>query len=304
MVFHKKRSIMSKLIIQNLSKTYPNGVKALDNVRLEIENGIFGLLGPNGAGKSSLMRTLACLQEADSGKAFLDDIDIFGEPQRLRKHLGYLPQEFGFYPRITAHQLLTHIAILKGITNSTERKEIVNYLLDKVNIYDKRNLSLKTFSGGMRQRVGIAQALLGNPKLIIVDEPTAGLDPGERNRFYNILSDVSKEVIVILSTHIVEDVSQLCSQMAIMNLGKIVFEGGPQEAINALEGKVYQKVITREELETYAEKYHIISNKMQGGRPVIHIYSDLSVTDGFEPVKQPGLEDVFFSKINTQSILV
>ena len=294
---------MSKLVIQNLSKTYPNGVRALDDVNLEIGNGIFGLLGPNGAGKSSLMRTLATLQEADSGTAILDDIDIFAEPHQLRQVLGYLPQEFGFYPRITAKQLLNHLAILKGITNPSERKEIVNYLLNKVNLYDKRNVSVKSFSGGMRQRVGIAQALLGNPKLIIVDEPTAGLDPGERNRFYNILADVGKDVVVILSTHIVEDISQLCSRMAIMNLGKIVYEGAPQDAINDLEGKVYQKIIARDELEKYASEYQIISNKMVGSRPLIHIYSEAPINGGFELVK-PHLEDVFFSKINTQSVIV
>lgn len=208
---------MIKLTIQNLSKTYANGAKALDNVSIEIENGMFGLLGPNGAGKSSLMRTIASLQEADQGTATLDDIDIFTEPERLRKVLGYLPQEFGVYPRITAQQLLDHLAILKGISNSKERKELVKYLLDKVNLYDNRNKSVKGFSGGMKQRIGIAQALIGNPKLIIVDEPTAGLDPGERNRFYNLLADLGNEVIVILSTHIVDDIRELCTKMAIMN---------------------------------------------------------------------------------------
>ena len=240
---------MNKLVIEHLSKTYPNGVKALDNVSIEIENGMFGLLGPNGAGKSSLMRTLATLQEADSGSAHLNDIDIFSNPEELRKTLGYLPQEFGVYPRISAEQLLDHLAILKGITKGSERKEVVNYLLNKVNLYDKKNKSVKGFSGGMKQRVGIAQALIGNPKLIIVDEPTAGLDPGERNRFYNLLADVGKEVIVILSTHIVDDVRELCTNMAIMNEGEIVYKGSPQKAIDDLQGKVFYKIVDRESLQ-------------------------------------------------------
>lgn len=294
---------MSKLTISQLSKTYPNGVKALDNINIEIHNGMFGLLGPNGAGKSSLMRTLATLQEADSGSAFLDDIDILNQPDELRKVLGYLPQEFGVYPRITAEQLLDHMAILKGISKNSERKEIVKYLLDKVNLYDKRKKAIKGFSGGMKQRVGIAQALIGNPKLIIVDEPTAGLDPSERNRFYNLLADVGEKVVVILSTHIVDDVRELCTNMAIMNLGEIVFQGAPQTAIEDLSGKVYQKIVKREELDEYAKEYSIISNKMVGGKPLIHVFSESNPGDGFEQV-QPNLEDVFFSKINTSNILV
>jgi ABC-type multidrug transport system ATPase subunit len=294
---------MSKLTISQLSKTYPNGVKALDNINLEIDNGMFGLLGPNGAGKSSLMRTLATLQEADTGSAQLDGIDILNQPDELRKVLGYLPQEFGVYPRITAEQLLDHMAILKGITKNSERKEIVKYLLDKVNLYDKRKKAIKGFSGGMKQRVGIAQALIGSPKLIIVDEPTAGLDPSERNRFYNLLADVGEKVVVILSTHIVDDVRELCTKMAIMNLGEIVFQGAPQTAIEDLSGKVYQKIVKREELDNYAKEYSIISNKMVGGRPLIHVFSDSNPGDGFEQV-QPNLEDVFFSKINTSNVLV
>lgn len=294
---------MSKLTISQLSKTYPNGVKALDNINIEIHNGMFGLLGPNGAGKSSLMRTLATLQEADSGSAFLDDIDILNQPDELRKVLGYLPQEFGVYPRITAEQLLDHMAILKGISKKSERKEIVKYLLDKVNLYDKRSKAIKGFSGGMKQRVGIAQALIGDPKLIIVDEPTAGLDPSERNRFYNLLADVGEKVVVILSTHIVDDVRELCTNMAIMNLGEIVFQGAPQTAIEDLAGKVYQKIVKREELDEYAREYSIISNKMVGGRPLIHVFSETDPGAGFEPV-QPNLEDVFFSKINTSNVLV
>lgn len=294
---------MHKLTIKNLSKTYANGVKALDNVNLVLENGMFGLLGPNGAGKSSLMRTLATLQEADSGTVTLDDIDILNQPAELRKILGYLPQEFGVYPRITAEQLLTHLAILKGITNTSERKELVKYLLDKVNLYDIRNKSVKGFSGGMKQRVGIAQALIGNPKLIIVDEPTAGLDPSERNRFYNLLADVGKDVIVILSTHIVDDIRELCTKMAIMNLGEIVYHGSPQTAIDELSSKVFQKIVSRDELQNYANEYKIISNKMVGGKPIIHVFSDEHPQNGFEHVT-PNLEDVFFSKINTTNVLV
>ena len=250
---------MATLKIQSLSKTYPNGVKALNDVSIEIENGMFGLLGPNGAGKSSLMRTLATLQEADTGSAFLDDIDILNKPTELRKVLGYLPQEFGVYAKITAEQLLDHMAVLKGISNRKERKELVNYLLQKVNLYEKRNKSVKGFSGGMKQRVGIAQALIGNPKLIIVDEPTAGLDPGERNRFHNLLADVGQNVIILLSTHIVDDVKELCSQFAVMNEGEIVYHGTPDNAISQLNGKVWQKQIEREELAKHQEDYEVIS---------------------------------------------
>jgi len=288
---------MATIRIENLSKTYPNGVQALDNVSLEIKNGMFGLLGPNGAGKSSLMRTLATLQEADSGTIMLDDIDMLNQPIEVRKLLGYLPQEFGVYPRVTAEQLLDHVAILKGISNGKERKELVKYLLQKVNLYDKRNKSVKGFSGGMKQRVGIAQALIGNPKLIIVDEPTAGLDPGERNRFHNLLADVGEEVIVILSTHIVEDVRELCSEMAIMNLGRIVYKGSPFTVIDELRGKVWAKLVEREELDTLKASMDVISDKMVAGRPQIHVLSDSSPGAGFNSV-EPNLEDVFFVKIN------
>lgn len=294
---------MNTLQIKNLTKTYPNGVKALNGINLEITNGMFGLLGPNGAGKSSLMRTLATLQEADSGTATLNDIDILNQPEELRKVLGYLPQEFGVYPRITAEQLLDHMAILKGITNSKERKQLVDYLLDKVNLYEKRKKNVKSFSGGMKQRVGIAQALIGNPKLIIVDEPTAGLDPGERNRFYNLLAEVGKEIIIILSTHIVDDVRELCTKMAVMNFGQIVYQGTPQNALDELNGKVFQKMVPREELENHAAQYSIISNKMVGGQPLIHVLSETNPGTGFELV-YPSLEDVFFSKINTSNVLV
>lgn len=289
---------MNNLIIKNLNKTYPNGVKALKDVNLIIENGLFGLLGPNGAGKSSLMRTLATLQEADSGSAILNEIDIFNQPTELRKTLGYLPQEFGVYPKFSAEQLLSHMAVLKGISVKNERKDLVDHLLNKVNLYHKRKNNVDGFSGGMKQRVGIAQALIGNPQLIIVDEPTAGLDPGERNRFYNLLAGIGEEVIVILSTHIVDDVRELCSKMAIMNNGEIVYQGSPQAGMDELKGKVYHKMIDRNEIEEYAQNYQVISNKMIGGKPSIHILNDTNPGNGFEPV-DPNLEDVFFSKINT-----
>jgi len=287
---------MATLKIENLTKTYPNGVKALDNVNLEISNGMFGLLGPNGAGKSSLMRTLATLQEADNGSVMLDDIDVFKNPTELRKVLGYLPQEFGVYPKITAEQLLDHVAVLKGITNNKERKEIVSYLLQKVNLYDKRSQSVKGFSGGMKQRIGIAQALIGKPQLIIVDEPTAGLDPGERNRFHNLLADVGQEVIIILSTHIVDDVRELCSNMAIMNLGQIVYKGSPITVMDELKGKVWQKSIERNQVDDYKNNFKVISDKMVAGKPIIHVYNENNPGDGFTAV-EPNLEDVFFTKV-------
>jgi ABC-type multidrug transport system ATPase subunit len=286
---------MATLSINNLNKTYPNGVKALNNVSIEIENGMFGLLGPNGAGKSSLMRTLATLQEADSGSAFLDDIDILNEPAKLREVLGYLPQEFGVYAKITAEQLLDHMCVLKGISNGKERKELVNYLLQKVNLYDKRNKSVKGFSGGMKQRVGIAQALIGSPKLIIVDEPTAGLDPGERNRFHNLLADVAQDVVILLSTHIVDDVHELCSNFAVMSQGQIVYNGTPNDAVSQLKGKVWQKQIEREELNTHQENFQVISDKMVAGKPIIHVYSEENPMNGFNNIT-PSLEDVFFVK--------
>lgn len=291
---------MATLKIENLTKTYPNGVKALNGINIEISNGMFGLLGPNGAGKSSLMRTLATLQEADTGSAFLDDIDILKNPTELRKVLGYLPQEFGVYPKITAYELLDHIAILKGISNGKKRKELVEYLLHKVNLYPQRHKSVKGFSGGMKQRVGIAQALVGSPKLIIVDEPTAGLDPGERNRFHNLLADVAEDVIIILSTHIVADVTELCSNMAIMNLGEMVYQGTPQNVIAELNGKVWEKIIERSDVEKYRKIHTVISDKMVAGKPLIHVLSDTNPGDGFNSVA-PNLEDVFFTKIHVSS---
>ncbi|MCB0402344.1 MAG: ABC transporter ATP-binding protein [Flavobacteriales bacterium] len=287
---------MATLKIKNLNKTYPNGVHALDDVNLEISNGMFGLLGPNGAGKSSLMRTLATLQDADSGTVTLNDIDIFKHPTELRKVLGYLPQEFGVYPKVSAEQLLDHVAVLKGVSNSKERKELIHYLLNKVNLFDKKGQNVKGFSGGMKQRIGIAQALIGNPQLIIVDEPTAGLDPGERNRFHNLLADVGQEVIIILSTHIVDDVRELCSNMAIMNLGKIVYQGSPIAVMDELKGKVWQKSIERNQIEEYKNNFKVISDKMVAGKPIIHVYKETNPGDGFAAV-DPNLEDVFFTKV-------
>ncbi len=288
---------MSELKISGLNKTYGNGVRALADVDLAIGKGMFGLLGPNGAGKSSLMRTLATLQEADSGTAFLGDIDMLNDPQAVRRVLGYLPQEFGVYPRITAAQLLDHLATLKGISHQRTRKELVDYLLQKVNLYEQRNLKVSGFSGGMKQRVGIAQALIGDPQLIIVDEPTAGLDPGERNRFHNLLAEVGEEVIVILSTHIVDDVQELCTQMAIMSQGKIVYKGSPTAALDQLAGKVWRKTIERNEKTEYQAHFTVISDKMVGGRPQIHVLSDQQPAEGFTAVA-PNLEDVFFTTIN------
>lgn len=285
-----------ELKIQGLSKTYANGVKALDNVSLTIPRGMYGLLGPNGAGKSTLMRTLATLQEPDSGSATLGDLDILKQKEEVRRRLGYLPQDFGVYPRISAEDMLSHIAVLKGVTNARERKDLVRSMLRRCNLEDVRKKALSGFSGGMRQRFGIAQALLGNPQLLIVDEPTAGLDPGERNRFYNLLSEIGEGVIVILSTHIVEDVMDLCTNMAIIHQGKVLYQGGPDAAIAQLSGKVWQRSIEKTELPSYEQKYRIISNRLVAGRPSLHVYSEQALDSGFT-ADAPDLEDVFFSKI-------
>lgn len=287
-----------ELRIENLSKTYPNGVQALKNVSLEISTGMFGLLGPNGAGKSTLMRTLATLQEADSGTAMLGDIDILKDKEGLRRVLGYLPQEFGVYARISAVEMLDHLAVLKGIP-ANQRKEVVAALLQRVNLWDHRKKAVSSYSGGMRQRFGIAQALLGDPKLIIVDEPTAGLDPGERNRFYNLLSEIGENVIVILSTHIVEDVRELCSNMAIIHNGAVLYAGAPDASMHALEGKVWQKSIQKPEMELQLEQFgnRLISSKLVGGKPLIHVFSETNPGENFKPANA-GLEEVFFAKIN------
>ena len=285
------------LQINNLSKQYSNGVHALNDINLTINTGMFGLLGPNGAGKSSLMRTLATLQEADSGSVRLGDIDVLNNKDEVRKVLGYLPQEFGVYPRTSAIDLLDHLALLKGIIYTRERREMVMHLLEKVNLFEHRKKSVSSYSGGMRQRFGIAQSLIGNPKLVIVDEPTAGLDPGERNRFYNILSEIGENIIVILSTHIVQDVRELCTQMAIMDKGKLLFSGNTDEALNQIKGKVWERKVNKNELEQYQTNYKIISNKLVGGKPLIHAFSNTELQDDFVQVEE-SLEDVFFAKLN------
>jgi len=284
------------LRIESLSKTYPNGVRALDNVSLTIPHGMYGLLGPNGAGKSTLMRTIATLQEPDSGQVWLGHIDVLKQKDEVRKLLGYLPQDFGVYPRISAQDMLDHLALLKGFTNRRERKELVEALLVRVNLHQVRKKALTSFSGGMRQRFGIAQALIGSPELLIVDEPTAGLDPGERNRFYNLLSEIGENVIVILSTHIVQDVMELCTNMAIIHEGRMLYAGPPDDAVSALEGKIWQKFVHKGDLKECESRFQVISSKLIAGRPLIHIYSVESPGDGFQPVAA-DLEDVFFARI-------
>ncbi len=285
-----------RLIIENLSKTYPNGVQALKQVNLTIDRGMFGLLGPNGAGKSTLMRTIATLQEPDTGHIQLGDLDVIRNKEALRKVLGYLPQEFGLYPKVNAITLLDHLAVLKGITNRGERKELVSSLLNKTNLWEHRKKKLGGYSGGMRQRFGIAQALIADPKLIIVDEPTAGLDPAERNRFLNLLSELGENTIVILSTHIVEDVKELCTQMAVINAGEVLLTGNPMEAISAIEGKIWRKQIGKDEIATYKDQMNVISDRRIAGLPVIHVYADTNPGEGFTQVV-PDLEDVYFSEI-------
>ena len=285
------------LQITNLNKKYSNGVHALNDVSLTVNKGMFGLLGPNGAGKSSLMRTLATLQEADSGTVMLGDIDVLKNKEEVRKVLGYLPQEFGVYPRTSAFDLLDYLAVLKGFGKRSERKDLVNQLLEKVNLYDQRKKSVSSFSGGMRQRFGIAQCLIGNPRLVIVDEPTAGLDPGERNRFYNILSEIGENIIVILSTHIVQDVRELCTQMAIMDKGRLLFSGNTDDALQQIKGKVWERKVDKVELSHYQQQYKVISNKLVGGKPLIHVFSDQQAPEGFSRAEET-LEDVFFAKLN------
>ncbi len=285
-----------QLIIQNLNKTYSNGVQALKDVNLTINQGMFGLLGPNGAGKSSLMRTIATLQEADSGSIMLGDINVLTQKEEVRKILGYLPQEFGVYPKIDAITLLDHLAVLKGITNKSERKGLVEALLHKTNLWPARHKNLGGFSGGMKQRFGIAQALIANPKLIIVDEPTAGLDPAERNRFLNLLSEIGENTVVILSTHIVEDVKELCTDMAIINKGQVLYKGSPLDAIAEVEGKVWKKRIAKSELEEYRKAFNIISERLIAGRPEITVLSDTQPDSSFDHTAA-DLEDVYFTHI-------
>lgn len=288
-----------KLEIKNLSKTYSNGVQALKDVTLTIPQGMFGLLGPNGAGKSSLMRTLATLQQADTGSVTLGDIDVLNDKDKVRKILGYLPQEFGVYPKISSYDMLDHIASLKGVSNKGERKELVESLLHKTNLWHVRNKSLGTYSGGMKQRFGIAQALIGDPKLIIVDEPTAGLDPAERVRFHNLLSEIGEQTIVILSTHIVDDVSNLCNNMAIICLGEVVAKGHPSELTESIKGRVWKKTIDKAELESYKNELQVISTHLKAGQTIIHVLSDNQPDTTFEAINA-DLEDVYFSEITSR----
>ena len=289
------------LTITGISKTYPNGVKALRNLSLSIGNNMFGLLGPNGAGKSTLMRTVATLQDPDSGTIFLDNIDVLKDKNTVRKLLGYLPQEFGVYPKLSALDMLTHLAVLKGITSATERKDIVDTLLKQTNLWDARKKALSTYSGGMKQRFGIAQALLANPKLIIVDEPTAGLDPAERNRFLNLLSSIASNVTVILSTHIVDDVRELCPRMAIISNGEVLLEGSPAESLDALKGRIWSKVVpTDAEVLDMESSLQVISTHLVGGLHEVRVYSDSSPAEGFRPVDS-GLEDVYFLNLARQA---
>ncbi|RFS15521.1 ABC transporter ATP-binding protein [Emticicia sp. C21] len=282
------------LSIRNVSKTYANGTQALDNVSLDIPSGLFGLLGPNGAGKSTLMRTLATLQEPDEGQIFLGNIDVVNQKEEVRETLGYLPQEFGVYPKVSAEELLDHFAVLKGIINRAERREVTETLLKQTNLWDKRKQKLGGFSGGMKQRFGVAVALLNNPKLLIVDEPTAGLDPAERVRFLNLLGELGENSVVILSTHIVEDVSELCTHMAIINKGQILLEAQPMEAVAALKGRIWHKLTDKSTLPALEQAHQVISAKMLAGRTMVHVYNQESPGNGFEPV-EPDLEDLYFS---------
>ncbi|QOY95239.1 ABC transporter ATP-binding protein [Massilia sp. UMI-21] len=290
-----------ELKIRNLSKTYANGVVALDRVTLTIPSGMFGLLGPNGAGKSTLMRILATLQECDSGSVFLDDIDVLDEKDEVRRMLGYLPQDFGVYPKVTAYELLDHFAQLKGLSHKHRRREVVDGLLQQTNLWEVRNQRLGGFSGGMRQRFGIAQALLGDPRLIIVDEPTAGLDPQERVRFHNLLSEIGQDKTVILSTHIVSDVADLCANMAIINKGHVLLCGDPQDLTYEIEDYIWARFVTKQELPVFQKRHHVISTRLLTGRTLIHVYSETDPGDGFEPARA-SLEDVYFATIAGKSL--
>ena len=282
------------LSIRHVTKTYANGVKALNNISLNIPSGMYGLLGPNGAGKSTLMRIIASLQDPDEGQIYLDNIDVIKDKDEVRKTLGYLPQDFGLLKSVSAENLLDHFAVLKGITYRASRKEVVESLLKQTNLWDKRKQKVGGFSGGMKQRFGIAVALLGSPKLMIVDEPTAGLDPAERIRFLNLLSELGENSVVILSTHLVEDVSELCTNMAIINKGEILLEAQPLQAVKALEGKIWRMVIEKNALKELQQNFQVISTKLLSGRTLLHVYSDGNPANGFELV-QPDLEDVYFS---------
>ncbi len=299
-----------ELVIQNLSKTYPNGIQALKDVNLTIPKGMFGLLGPNGAGKSTLIRTLATMQEADAGSVVLGDasasseqhIDVLGQKEEVRKYLGYLPQSFGFYPRMKAIELMDHFAALRGIVHAGERKDRVEALLRQVNLWEARKQRLGTFSGGMKQRFGIAQALLVEPRLLIVDEPTAGLDPLERNRFLNLISEVGENVVVILSTHIVEDVSSLCTCMAIINKGKILVSGEPQALIDQLQGYIWKKTVDKAELHEIESEYEVVSSQLVSGKTLIHVYAASRPDLSFEQI-EASLADVYFHYIKSKGCL-
>ena len=284
------------LHLNDLSHVYPNGTRALDRVTLSIPRGMYGLLGPNGAGKSTLMRTIATLQTPTEGTIRFGDIDVIAEPERLRRTLGYLPQDFGVYPRISAEDMLDHMAVLKGIASKADRKATVETLLHQTNLWSVRKKALAGYSGGMRQRFGIAQALIGNPGLIIVDEPTAGLDPEERNRFLNLLAEIGENVVVILSTHIVADVSDLCPRMAVLADGRVQLEGAPHELIQATRGRIWMKVVDRAELASIRERYEVLSTRLFAGRTIVHVLSDQDPGDGFTSVAA-GLEDVYFSTL-------
>jgi len=290
-----------KLSIQNISKTYDNGVEALKNVNLEIGNGMFGLLGPNGAGKSTLMRTIAALQDADNGTITVGDIDVSKDKQALREILGYLPQEFGVYPKVSSHDLLDHMAVMKGITDSKQRKEVVESLLHQTNLWEAKDQKLGTYSGGMKQRFGIAQALIGDPKLIIVDEPTAGLDPMERNRFHNLLSEIGENVIVILSTHIVDDVSDLCNDMAIILNGEVKIMGEPIQLIKGMEGKVWKGLLEKSEMAELEKENEVISSRLYLGKVQVRLFSESQLDNGFEPTT-PEIEDLYFATIHGLNI--
>ena len=288
------------LRIDRIAKTYPNGVRALHDISLTIEPGMFGLLGPNGAGKSSLMRTIATLQPPDSGSIHFRDVDVLREPQRLRAQLGYLPQEFGLYPNMPAEAILDHFATLKGVSDRGARKALVAHLLQQVNLYDVRTKSVGGYSGGMKQRLGIAIALVGSPQLLIVDEPTAGLDPTERNRFLNLLADIGEQVVVILSTHIVEDVRELCSQMAIINKGQVVVHGAPARILEEVRGRIWRRTVPRAQADAYKAQYQVISTRLAAGSTVLHVYAESDPGDGFVQV-EPDLEDVYFHRLAVAS---
>ncbi|MDZ4869861.1 MAG: ABC transporter ATP-binding protein [Alphaproteobacteria bacterium] len=286
------------LVVDGVTQIYRGGVTALNNVSIEIKPGLFGLLGPNGAGKSTLMRTIATLQTPSKGAIRFGGIDVIKDPERLRQVLGYLPQDFGVYPRVSAYAMLDHMAVLKGIANARERRQTVETLLRQTNLWNVRNKSVAGFSGGMRQRYGIAQALIGKPQLLIVDEPTAGLDPEERNRFLNLLADVSQTVVVILSTHIVDDVAQLCSDMAIISKGKIARQGIPSALTAELKGKVWRSFIDKSELDAAKSNHRVILSRLVGGRTLIHVLADTNPGPDFEPVT-PDLEDVYFAALTS-----